>query len=113
MNMAAQLMYEKKEVRAHWTRHSEVVQWYTTVMMVQIINDKCWFILEQIHRLCEHGVGRRWNLRVPINGDAGLNKVHGRLQVAERFAELVALQRHNGNIDNFVARFWVGCSCFQ
>lgn len=50
---------------------------------------------EHIHRVCKHGVGRPGSVRVLLHGDAALNEIHGRLQVAEGFAALVFLQGHS------------------
>lgn len=53
------------------------------------------FTPEQIHRVCEHGVGRPVNLGVLLHGDAALDETHGCLQVAEGFAGPVSLRGHS------------------
>lgn len=53
------------------------------------------FTPEQIHRVCEHGVGRPVNLGVLLHGDAALDEIHGCLQVAEGLAGPVSLRRHS------------------
>lgn len=51
------------------------------------------FLLEQLHRLCKHSVGRHWNLGVFFHSYATLYKVHGCIQVVKSLIELIWLQR--------------------
>lgn len=61
--------------------------------MLLAINRKD-FLLQKLHSLCKHGVGRCWNLGIFVYGYPAFYKEHGCIQVVEGFAKFIHLNKN-------------------